>query len=595
MSIAGNLQNAANANANEYAKQLQVFVDLLKNYTGVTVSAAAGSVPNTIDVSSVQTALTELMAGAQLTPGAPLPIDSLPAITVRPLGTPVVGAAPPTITHITAPVVTPSTAPKVGKASFQGKAPSLTFPKPAVRPTTSIPATPQFGNVHIPTITDIDIPHLTAVAPVSTLNEPTNLFSFSEVAYQSALLDGAKAKLLSDLANGGYGIETADELALWSRARERELRGTDATMNEASRQTAARGFSLPPGALLAQLQSAIQSGAERISTVSRDIALKRADMYVEHRKFTFVQIKELEQLSVNIHMSVMERALNTSKAVAEFGVALYNAQATKFNTMIESFKSGLAAYDSQVRGALGQLEAQKIKLQVVSTEVDIQKNQAQLYNAQVEGQKTLMDMYRADVAAMQGLADVERLKLDAFKTEVEVYSETLRAGTLQLQGYEAQIRGDLASAEIYKTQVSAQMTQAEIAKAQASITESNARIVIENVRAEIAVASARADVYRAQTQGVSASNEATARAFAARTEAFRAVGATYDAMGKLDISQFDAASRVSVENVKLNLEQGRLLWDIKTKAATVGADAIGKAMQGSLNQVIAIASTDASS
>jgi len=590
MSIAGDLQNAANAKADGYAAQLRQFVSTLQNYTEAYSPGAAGSVPNTIDVAPVQSALTSLMAGAQLTPATSTAIASPPTISVPAVGAPVIGAAPFTVSPISAPVIVTAAAPKVGADSFKGAIPTLSPITPAIRPTISIPLAPRFSGISLPTITDVVIPSFAAIAPIDTLTTPTDLFSFSESAYESALLDSSKAKLLNDLANGGYGIETADELALWSRARERELRGADATMQEASRQMAARGFSLPPGALLAQLQSAQQAGAEKISTASRDIALKRADMYVENRRFTFAQVKELEQLSVNAHMSVMERALNSSKAVAEFGVALYNGRIARFNAMLESFKSSIAAYDSQVRGALGQLEAQKIKLQVVSTEVDVQKNQAQLYNVQVEGQKALMDMYRTDVTAMQGLADVERLKLDAFKTEVEVYAETLRAGTLQLQGYEAQIRGDLAKAEIYKTQVSAQMTQAEIAKAQASITESNARIVVENVRAGIAVASAQADVYRAQTQGVSASNEATARAFAARTEAFRSVAATYDAMGRLDIAQFDASSKVAIENVKLNLEQGRQLWDLKLHAATSGADVLGKAMQGAMNQVIGIAS-----
>jgi hypothetical protein len=152
----------------------------------------------------------------------------------------------------------------------------------------------------------------------------------------------------------------------------------------------------------------------------------------------------------------------------------------------------------------------------------------------------------------------------------------------------------MAKAEVFKAQVASQGTVAEIARANAAVYESNARVLQENARVGIAAAVAQAQVYQAEAQANAQNNEANSRAYAARTEAFRAVSSVYDGMGRLDIASFDSSSKIAIENVKLNLEQGRQLWDIKMKAATAGTDAVGKAMAGALNQVVGIATVDQS-
>jgi hypothetical protein len=586
MASADVIQNSAQAQANSYISQMQVFLSHLENYLLTTVTVPL--VNTVLDTSQVDNALTNLLATSQTNPPIPLQIATMPAVSL-PSPLPIeAGLNVPEFINISAPNIQDIVAPSVGNDVFSGESPTINYPVAAARPTVVLPDAPSFNNVALPTITDVAIPQFTAVAPTDDLTAPSNLFAFSENEYSSALLDASKAKLLNDMANGGYGIEVADETLLWQRARDRELRNADTASTEISRQIAARGFSLPPGAMLSQLASTQQEGLEKVSSVSRDISLKRADMYVENRKFTITETRELETLLINLHMNVMERALNAAKATAEFGISLYNARVNKFNVLMQGFRATVEAYQAQVQGALGQLEAQKVKLQVAMTEVDVQKAQAELYNIQVDGQKALIDMYRADISAVQGLADVERLKLDSFKAEIEAFSEKIRAGTLQLQGYEAQVRGNLTKAEIYRDQISAQATQAEIAKSQASVIESNARVKVENMRANIAAAVATADIYRAQTQGTAASNEAQERAFAARTEAFRSIAIAYEAMGRLDVAKYDSTTRTALENIRNEISAAKIVMDMRLGSATVGANTLSRAVEASLNQVIGL-------
>ncbi len=599
---AAGLQNTAIANAGTYMSQMQTFISDLTAYLRVSEGSALQPngdsvlvVSDTLDVTDVQSDLTKLLASAQANLPSPLNAPGMPTITMPAPASAVASLSFPAFPTISVPNLPTLTAPVVGTDPFTGVMPTIDYPVAAVRPDVTLPDAPVFANIVMPTITDIVLPNFTAVEPFDDLQAPTNLFSYSETAYDSALMNTATAKLLGDLVNGSYGIEIADEQALWSRAQERELRGADTAMAEAARQMAARGFSLPAGAMLAQLASAQQDAMEKISTVSREIALKRADMYVEGRKFTFAQVKEYEQLTTALFMSAAERALNSAKATAEFGIALYNSRIAKFNALMEGFRASVMAYEAEVRGALGQLEAQKIKLMVVDAEVGIQKNQAQLYLTQVEGANSLVNMYRTDVSAMQGLADVERLKLGVFQSSVEAYSEQLRAGSLQLQGYEAATRGNMVQAEVYKTEVSAQMIQAEIVKTQSSVLVANAQVSIENLREQIAVATATADVYRSQSQGVAAANESQVRAYQARTESFRSMANIYETMGRLDISRYDSSTRVALENVRNLLEADKITWNVRLGSTTTAIQALGQAVQSNLNQVIGIASAVTSS
>lgn len=588
MSKANDLQNTAIAQAANYSSQMQQFIGRLEQLQRQGSYDQSQSAPRS-DAGLIRSDLSRLLATTQTAPTMQA-VPTMPTISVPTPAAPDTIPSAASISIPAAPNISPRTAPAISGTSFLGERPSIVTPAAPVRPAITLPAAPAFANIVMPTITDVALPAFSFVAPTDDLTAPTGIFSFSEAAYDSALLDASKAKLLNDLLHGGYGIEVADEDALWTRERERELRAADTIMQEATRQVAARGFALPPGALLAQLQNAQQSALEKISTASREIALKRADMYVENRKFTLGQVKEMEQLMIQLHMSAMERTLNAAKATAEFGIALYNARVNKFNALMEKFKAEVSAYDSQVRGALGQLEAQKIKLQVVSTEVDVQKNQAQLYAIQVDGQKALLEMYSADVNALRGLADVERLKLDVYRADIEAYAEQMRVNTIKLQIFEAQVRGDLAQAEIFRSRVSGALAQAEVVKGQASITEANARIKTENLRAAIAAATAQADVFRAQTQGISTSNEALAHSYSARTEAIRSFSAVYDMLGRFDLAYLDSDVKLKLENVRNNIDLTKATWNVQLGAATAGTDAMGKAMQAMLNQVLGIAS-----
>jgi hypothetical protein len=142
-------------------------------------------------------------------------------------------------------------------------------------------------------------------------------FVWNEEKYVPSLLEDAKQIILSDLRNGGYGINPADEQALWQRAKDRESQNADNAINDYMRSMAARGFSIPSGAMMAGVQKVQQQSRGAISTVNRDISIKRADMYVQARQFAITNGLNAEQFMVNYYSSFAERTLNSIRILVE--------------------------------------------------------------------------------------------------------------------------------------------------------------------------------------------------------------------------------------------------------------------------------------
>jgi hypothetical protein len=235
--------------------------------------------------------------------------------------------------------------------------------------------------------------------PVDDLLAPTNNFEFFEAAYQSTLLDPLKVKLLNDLLNGGYGIDTADEQALVQRARDRETEATLMRVDEAGRSMAARGFPLPPGELSIHIDRAYQEHQGKMSSVSREIFIEQSKRFVENRRFTIEQARQLETVLIGFHNSVQERALNAAKATQELAILVYNALVARYRTRLEAAKitSDVQLQRVQVDLARAQAAIELYRGQIAAYDANLRqlieplRLQVELYRADIDGNRALMD------------------------------------------------------------------------------------------------------------------------------------------------------------------------------------------------------------
>lgn len=418
------------------------------------------------------------------------------------------------------------TAPDATLPAAPGNAPELNSAVLPTAPKITLPAAPTIQSLVLPVAPAISVPVFSATGPTDDLLEPTSRFEFHEETYQSDLLDAAKLKLIGDLVNGGYGIETADEEALWNRARERELVNAEIQIQEASRQAAARGMMMPPGALNMAINRIQTASLEKTSSLSRDIAMKRADLYVDNRKFTLQEVRQVEAMLIQYFGFVQERALNAARYLADFGVQLFNAKVARFNARLEAFRGAAQVYETQLRGALAHLDVYKAKVEGAKLTVEAQQMYVTLYNSQLDGVKSTVELYRTQMEAAKVYTQVEAAKLDLFRSRVEAYQAQVGAKAAEFGMYESRLKGEAMKMGLYETSVSAYASKVQAYQAGVSAKEvqvraqvAAAQIPLEEYRAKVQMYQADVARHQAETQSWVASVDTDLKAYTVRVDA----------------------------------------------------------------------------
>lgn len=493
--------------------------------------------------------------------------------TLTPIEIPVFGAVPELT--LVAPVINIPAAPDASLPAAPSDAPEFNAPLIPDAPVFTMPAVPTFENVVLPTLPAYTIPAYTPVFPDDDITEVTSTFNFNEVEYQSDMLDDVRMKLINDLVNGGYGIDTADEQALWQRARERESLNAETAVQEATSAFAARGFPVPPGALLALIEGAQQQAMEKISSIGREIALKRADMYVENRKFTIQQAIAVEQMLITYFGYKMERALNVAKYTAQFGIDIFNTVVARYNARLEGTKVTAQVYETQLRAALAHLEAYKTEVEGARLSVEVQKLYADVYNTQLEGVKAYVNIYQTQMEAAKVYAQIEGLRLDAFRTQIDGYTALVGAKSAEFGMYKTRIEGETAKLDSYKVSVDAYNSQVA-----AYATSTSAKKTI--VDAQTSVASLQLDTYKTQIAAYGEDLRASQLSLNSTLEKYRADVMLFKAFVDSSVSSTTAVIEIQKGNAQISLDRSRIASGHITATAQVLSSHDGLGAQASL-------------
>lgn len=478
----------------------------------------------------------------------------------------------------------------------QPTAPSLDNVVVPSSPNLVFPVAPTISAIPIPDAPSFMLPTFSASFPTDDLVVPTNTFAFDESPYDSDLLDALRAKLLNDMNNGGYGIEPLDENALWQRGRDRETEAGLLAIEQIMTTQAARGFPLPPGSAQIQLERANFETQQKVSSIGREIMIKRGDLYVENRKFTIQEARQTETMLIQYYMSRMERALNAARYTVDFAIQLYNANVGRFNARVAAYSAQVAAFDVQIRAALAQVEIYRTQMEGAKIQAEIQQQFIDIYRVQLEGVQTLVNIYKTQMEAAQVQTDLQRLRLDAFKTSVEAYAQQVQAKVAEFGMYESQVRGQTAIVQTYATQAQAYASiisgydaRARIAATRVDAQAKAAQIALDSYKTDlerytkdldiqIRTVDAHVAEYGSQVAGYNADITGIA-------ESYRLAQASYQIDHDLQVKNAD----IAIRNAQHLLQTLLGIYDIKGKAAMAGGDFFGKAImgaQGALNAIV---------
>lgn len=348
--------------------------------------------------------------------------------------------------------------------------PSIAEPTNASTPTESVPnKLTNIGNYTIPSPVAVVVPDFGEALPAYTLQVPTTQFAYVEPEYTSALKDALATKLKSDVENGGTGLSSAVEDAIWERTRERDNRDYEDAVDKVNSLWAGKGFSLPNG-VLAELQQdlAIDDRNQRTER-SRDILIKQAELAQANTHFAITSSLGLEQLELNHANQIYNRALEAEKSVVEFGIAYHNLKIADYNAQLDRYKAQAVEVTARLDAEKLRLESYRNQLLESQAKGELDKNLLAEYNLDLERYDKLIKLFTAEQGAVATALGIEGLKIDFYKENINDYRARIESQSKEFESHNATVQGELGKVKIYEAELDAEKTRVGTLKVQTDI------------------------------------------------------------------------------------------------------------------------------
>ena len=293
--------------------------------------------------------------------------------------------------------------------------------------------------VTVPTsgeLTSISVPTITI--PSYTLEEPTTTeLSYDESVYQSDLHDALETALLDFVENGGTGLGSDVEDALWARAMARQDLTNGKVRDTIEEFMSSRGYTTPPGALTGLLKEALLEETRNDSQFNYEIAIEQARLARAQSEFTVTAALGLEGQSKDQFNNIANRALEYAKAATQVIIDLYLGKVQGYIAKQQALKLTVEAAKLQVDAAAAANESVN---QAYATEIAAYEVQIKMEIAVIE---TAAKVYGYKVAGYEADARMAAVKLNGqveeLKTKIEQANNqttlTLKEAELTIQAY----------------------------------------------------------------------------------------------------------------------------------------------------------------
>lgn len=543
-------------------------VDDLKSYAAQQMTTVTGAVNNAY--AAAQASFPELtLSGAEITTSGALPplptapavpdIEGLPDEFTVPGFEPVVGSDPLDLSG--APAFT-AQAPVLNYPVFPAwqnvpmpSAPDATLYAAPDKPTLAFADVPTLRPIVLPTLPSLVKRTFDATAPEYDLATPETAFEWSEAAYQAVFVADLSSRLLAML-EGDLGLSAEIETALWERARERESTTALQATQAAIADFAARGFTIPPGALAQRLDAIRQAQQNNSVTVSREIAIESFKQRIENVKFAVAQCLALEQLLWQIHEARMARAFEAEKLATELPVTVFNALVTAFNARNQAFATQAAVFRDLIAADMQELEQYKIALDGQRLVGELNQQDVAIMTALDARVGEATKLYLGEIQAFEALQRTEGLKFDNWGKEIQAATALVNQQTQQYVALGEAAKVEQGKVALYESQARAYVAEA------GGFTQVK-QLQIARLGAQNDALRTQYAAYQAQLQQqTSLAQQALARVDA-MTKRYSAFTQQYVA----EASVAESASRQTIEQAKLELTAFTTEIELQVKQA----------------------------
>lgn len=442
-------------------------------------------------------------------------------------------------------------------------------------PSLTLPGLGDLVGISIPTFTFPDLPLFNATAPDFAGSMPDTVLQWAEPTYQSLVMDDVKSRLRAMLA-GGTGIPPQVEQALFDRARVREDQVAHKAADDAANEFSARGFELPPGMLVKQVNAVIEQNCLRASDLAREILTKSAEWEIENLRNAVQQGIALETVLIGSFDDMANRGFEAAKLRLQADLDLFNASVSLFNARQGAYQTEANVYQTRLQAELSKLEVFKAQIEGEQAKATLNEQTVRIYTAQLQALETEVEIYKARMTGAQINADLNKSRIDGYRADIQAYSERISAGKVQYDAYETRVRAEQAKIGILEA-------EARAFAATVQGYQSANDVKIQAVRTRIDVMNAHVQKYTAQLSAEQARVQSELANIQALTGAYQADVGRYTAeinanTSQLQLEQSKVESRLrnnlayyEIELKKYDASINRMIQQVQIQAEAVKA------------------------
>lgn len=401
--------------------------------------------------------------------------------------------------------------------SDPGDAPTVSTLTLPDAPEYTLPELPEFFSITLPELPEINAfsGHDPGAAP--TLPNLTGA-TFTEVEYTREILDEVTPAIRRALA-GDSILAASIEDALFARARGRLERVNAAARQDIAEEFSGRGFAEPPGAMASRIAAEVAKGRAEAAGLNRDIAIEQYKQEIANVQFAITQGIALEQLLIQQHGAIMERALNAARLMLDTHVALFNADVNSYNAKITRFKVDAEVYAVELNALVDAYKAQVDGQRAVA---EINKSLADRYEAQVRAIGNLVELYKTAVQAAEAQTRHELARIESYRASVQAYAEKVKAHEVEWNGYRSAVEAQVSSFRKYEIGVNAFVARnnswAELERTKSARYETALKgtaTLYDGYRARVQETTALLQAEQVRISAVAQDNESKARMYQA--------------------------------------------------------------------------------
>jgi hypothetical protein len=247
-----------------------------------------------------------------------------------------------------------------------------------------------FGDVPEPEYEDVIIPDMPALPTVYEVDKmtlydemsiPESELVIEDLTYVTTLSDTIETRLKEIIADGVSGLSTTVEQAIYDRAVARKTAETIAAYAETENYFAARGYSIPPGAMSGRLLEIQAQADNALTDINNDILRMQGELAFKGTWESISRIIEFEKQKRDFFALEVSNVLAKAKARADNLMA-------RVNLMLEARKSRLTNEAMLADDVLKRyqmiydyLKTTLVKLQA---NVDVYKTKSQTYISSID-------------------------------------------------------------------------------------------------------------------------------------------------------------------------------------------------------------------